>query len=145
MTCRSKIARLAHSHHLSRTQMSDRIGVIAERAQHLVGMRAELGRHPIEPPATMGELKPAAGEAQAPIRRVDLLKSLPRHDLRMTDHFLDIPDAGAWRAGGLQNPCPFARTLFRQRLLDNGAERLLILLPREPVGETRIFERVFAA
>ena len=53
----------------------------------------------------------AAGEAQAAIGRVDFLNGAARRDLRMVDHFLDLPDAGAGRAGGIEDLFPLARIL----------------------------------
>ena len=93
----------------------------------------------------MGELEPAAGKAQPAIGRIDLLNGAARRDLRVIDHLLDLPDAGAGRAGGLQDLLPLARVLLRQRLLDDGAQRRLVFLPREPVGEARVLQRIGAA
>ena len=50
---------------LARAQFCDRVRVVAERRQHLLGVGAERWRHAVEPAAAMGELKTAAGEAQA--------------------------------------------------------------------------------
>src|SRR5213592_4174118 len=97
---------------LARTQLRDRLRVIAERGEHLLGMGAERGRHSVEPAAAMGELEPAAGEAQAAIGRIDLLNGAARGDLRMIDHLLDLPDAGTGRARGVQDLLPLARVLF---------------------------------
>jgi hypothetical protein len=69
----------------------------------------------------------------------------PRRDLRMIDHFLDLPDAGAGRARGIQDLFPLARVLLRQRLLDDGPQGRLVFLPGEPVGEARVFQRIGAA
>src|SRR5262245_44919960 len=92
----------------------------------------------------MRETETRAGEAQAAVRRVDLLDGTAGAYLRMVDHFLDLPDAGTGRAGGLQNPLPLARTFRRQPLLDDGAQRCLVVLPLEPTGKARILERVLA-
>src|SRR5665213_1288221 len=78
---------------LPRAQIRDRGGVIADRGQHLVGVGTEHGRHAIEPAAAMGEPESAAGKTQPAIGRVDFLQRLARCDLRMVDHFLDLPDA----------------------------------------------------
>src|SRR5438445_13369496 len=75
---------------LARTQLRNRLRIIAERGQHLVGVGAERGRHAVEPAAAMGELEPAAGKAQAAIRRIDLLNGAARGYLRVIDHFLDL-------------------------------------------------------
>ena len=64
--------------HLARAQFRDRLRVIAERGQHLLGVGAERGRHAVEPAAAMGELEPAAGKAQAAIGRIDLLNGAAR-------------------------------------------------------------------
>ena len=93
----------------------------------------------------MGELEAAAGKAQPAIGRIDLLDGAARRDLRMIDHLLDLPDAGAGRAGGLQDLLPLARVLLRQRLLDDGAQRRLVLLAGEPVDEARVLQRIGAA
>src|SRR6184192_2209213 len=116
---------------LARTQLRDRLRVIAERGEHLLGMGAERGRHAVEPAAAMGELEPAAGEAQPAIGRIDLLNGAARGDLRMIDDFLDLPDAGTGRACGVQDLFPLARVLFRERLLDDGPQRRLVFLPGE--------------
>ena len=36
-------------------------------------------------------------------------------------------------------------SFFAKRLFDDGAQRRLVFLPREPVGEARVFQRVGAA
>src|SRR5262245_13644131 len=108
-------------------------------------MRTDLRRHVVEPAAAMGEAKTAAGKAQAAIGRVDLLHRAARDDLRMVDNFLDLPDRGAGRARGIQDLLPFARALYRERLLDDGAQRRLVFLAREPVDKARIVEDVLAA
>src|SRR5437879_13381020 len=107
-------------------------------------MGAERGGHAVEPAAAMGELEPAAGKAQASIGRIDLLKRTARRDLRMVDHLLDLPDAGTGRACGVQYLLPLARVLFRQRLLDDGPQSLLVFLAGEPVDEARVFQRIGA-
>jgi hypothetical protein len=68
-TCRWRDfrARRQVSDDFARVQIRDRFRAIAERGQHFVGMGAEFGRHRIEPAAAMGELKTAAGKAQAAI------------------------------------------------------------------------------
>ena len=63
----------------------------------------------------------------------------------MIDHLLDCPDAGAGRACRIEDCLPLARIFLRQRLLDDGTQRRLILLPQEPVGKARIVQRVGAA
>src|SRR5262249_39307320 len=126
------------SHHLARMEIGDRRFVIADRAQHLAIMRAGLRRHAVEFSAPVGQLEAAAGEAKTAIGRVDLLYRAPRHDLRMIDHLLDLPDAGTGRPGGIEDLLPFAWSLPSQRLLDDGAQRRLVLLPCEPVGKARI-------
>src|SRR3954447_6285596 len=93
----------------------------------------------------MRELESAAGETKPPIGRIELLDRAARLDLRMVDDFLDLPDAGAGRAGVLQNGLPFARRPCRERLFDDGAQRRLVLVARKPVGKARIAERVLAA
>src|ERR1700759_5155057 len=93
----------------------------------------------------MRKAKTAAGKAQPAIGRIDLLQRAARCYLRVIDHLLDLPDAGAGRAGGVENLFPLARALLRQRLLDDRAERRLVLLPGEPVGKARIGEGVLAA
>src|ERR1700704_2454605 len=99
----------------------------------------------IKPPAPMSKLEAAAGKAQPAIRLIDLLNGAARRYLRVIDHFLDLPDAGAGRACRLEDLLPLARSLLRKRLLDDGAQRRLILLPREPIGEARVFQRVGTA
>ena len=95
--------------------------------------------------AAMGELEAAAGKAQAAIGRIKLLDRTARGDLRMVDDLLDLPDAGAGRAGVFQDRLPFARRPGRKRLLDDGAQRGLVLVARKPVGKARIAQRVLAA
>src|SRR5256885_8868460 len=101
---------------LARAQFRDRLRVIAERGQHLLGMGAERGRHAVEPAAAMGELEPAAGKAQAPVGRIDLLNGAARGDLRVIDHLLDLPDAGTGRPSRIQDLPPPPRALFSERL-----------------------------
>ena len=104
-------------------QRGNRVRIVAERAQHLVGVGAECRRHAVEAAAAVFEPKAGTCEAQAAIGRVELLDRTARGDLRMVDGFLDLPDAGAGRAGGLQDRLPFARAFGRKLLLDDGAQR----------------------
>ncbi len=90
----------------------------------------------------MGQLESAAGKPQPAIGRIDLLQGFARRDLRMVDNLLDLPDAGAGRAGLVENFFPLARVFFRQRLFYDGAQCRFVFLPREPVGETRIFKHI---
>src|SRR3979411_282577 len=100
-------------------------------------MGGEVGRHRIEPAAAMRKLEAAAGKAQAAVGRIDLLNGAARRYLRVIDHFLDLPDAGAGRARRVEDLLPLARSLAGKRLLDNRAQRRLVLLPREPIHKTR--------
>src|SRR5690348_3262622 len=134
-----------NSHHVARAQIRDRLGVIADRPQDLVGVRARLGRHAVELAAAMGQTKAAARKAQAAVGRFELLYRAARDDLRMIDHFLDLPDAGAGGASGIENFLPFTRAVFGERVLDDRAQCRLVLLPRKPVGKARIVEHVLAA
>src|SRR6478752_853596 len=93
----------------------------------------------------MRELESAAGKAQAAVGRIELLDRAARLDLGMVDHFLDLPDARAWRAGVFQNGLPFARRPGRERLFDDGAQRRLVLVAGKPIGKARVAERVLAA
>src|SRR3954454_20891771 len=105
---------------LTRAQLRDRIGAIAERIQYFIGVRAEFGRHAIEPAAAIGELEAGAGETQAAVRRIDLLDGTACRYLRVIDHLFDLPDTGAGRARCLEEFLPLARILVRKRLLDDG-------------------------
>src|SRR6185437_17142986 len=122
-------------HHFPRMQLRDRPCVVADRAQHFIGVRADRRCHGGKLAAAMGEAETAAGKAQPAIGRIDLLDRAARGDLRMIDHLLDLPDRGAGRARRIQNLLPLARALLRKRLLDDGPQRRLVLLAREPVGK----------
>src|SRR6185437_1503120 len=130
---------------LARLQVGDGTRVVPDRAQHFLIVRAGLGRHAVELAAAVRQLEAAAGEAQSPVGRVDLLHRAARRDLRMIDHVLDLPDAGAGRAGAVEDAFPLARALLRERLLDDRPQRRLVLLPGEPVGKARVLQRVLAA
>src|SRR2546423_679837 len=99
----------------------------------------------VEAAAAMFETEAASGEAQAAVGRVELLDGAARGDLRVVDRLLDLPDTGAGRARGFQNPLPLARAFRRQLLLDDGAQRRFVVLPLDPVGKARILKSVLAA
>src|ERR1700760_638105 len=57
---------------LFRMQLRDRLRVVADRAQHFIGVRTDFRCHGGELAAAMGETETAAGKAQAAVGRVDL-------------------------------------------------------------------------
>src|ERR1700704_6442875 len=99
----------------------------------------------IKPPAPMSKLEAAAGKAQPAVGRIDLLNGAARRYLRVIDHLLDLPDAGAGRACRVEDVLPLARSLRRKRLLDDGAQRRLVFLPGKPIHKARVFQRIGAA
>src|SRR5689334_24856098 len=94
----------------------------------------------IQPAATMGHLKTRTHQAQRTILCLDSLHRAACHNLRMLNYLFDAPDAGARRAGVVEAPLPALGISARQRLLDDRAQRRLVLLALEPVAEARILE-----
>src|SRR5262249_24782701 len=130
------------SDHAIDAQFLDLGRAVAGLVEDLLGVLTEGRRLALDAGAAVREPKPRADQAHRPEARVDRLHHVAVAQLRVRRDLLDFPDGRPRPGGGREPRLPGLGLVRGERVLDDLAERGLVVGTRSPILEAGIVERV---